>query len=357
MAREKVDAIRKFLLERADKEHTGLIKAAMDEFGISRPTASRHIQYLVDNAMLEAEGPPRARRYSLAISGGRVVELPMGEVRDENLIWRTHLRQHVQDLPKNVVDILQHGATEMINNVIDHSEASTLKVFYGRTALDSEIFVVDDGVGVFEKVKRACELEDTRHALLEISKGKLTTDPDKHSGEGLFFTSRMFTRFVLNSRGLAFMRKMGTDDAWLMEVDDSVALLSGTSVAMKIRHDAKHTAADIFRRFEEGDDAPGFAKTHVPVRLARYDNEQLVSRSQARRVLARFERFAEVMLDFEGVPQIGQAFADEIFRVFALEHPDVDIIPIHMTPEVERMYNRIQAHKFWSDQAGKPTRA
>jgi len=54
----------------------------------------------------------------------------------------------------------------------------------------------------------------------------------------------------------------------------------------------------------------------VPVKLAQYGNDKLVSRSQAKRLLARVELFKVVMLDFTNVPTIGQAFADEIFRVF-----------------------------------------
>lgn len=68
-----------------------------------------------------------------------------------------------------------------------------------------------------------------------------------------------------------------------------------------------------------------------------------MSRSQARRVLARFNRFQEVMLDFKGVPRIGQAFADEIFRVFKNEHPEVAIYPVRTTPDVQAMIDHVRA--------------
>ncbi len=35
----------------------------------------------------------------------------------------------------------------------------------------------------------------------------------------------------------------------------------------------------------------------------------------------RFERFQTVVLDFTGVEEIGQDFADEVFRVFQRAHP------------------------------------
>ncbi|MEK7246505.1 MAG: STAS-like domain-containing protein, partial [Pseudomonadota bacterium] len=50
----------------------------------------------------------------------------------------------------------------------------------------------------------------------------------------------------------------------------------------------------------------------------------------------------EVILDFEGVPQIGQAFADEIFRVFRQDHPGIDIFAIRTNPEVAETIERVQ---------------
>ena len=76
------------------------------------------------------------------------------------------------------------------------------------------------------------------------------------------------------------------------------------------------------------------------MRMAQFGDEQLVSRSQARRLIARFDRFKSVILDFTEVLEIGQAFADEIFRVYATAHPDVELIPQNMTEQVERMWLR-----------------
>ena len=48
------------------------------------------------------------------------------------------------------------------------------------------------------------------------------------------------------------------------------------------------------------------------------------------------------MLDFDQVNSIGQAFADEIFRVFANAHPEVELIPVHAVPEVQQMIRRAE---------------
>jgi hypothetical protein len=110
-------------------------------------------------------------------------------------------------------------------------------------------------------------------------------------------------------------------------------------------HRDNHTARTtrkVFDQFTTDDDFT-FSKTVVPVALAKYGDDNLISRSQAKRLLARIELFRTVLLDFKGVPTIGQAFADEIFRVFASEHPNVELIPIHASSEVRRMIDRVRA--------------
>jgi hypothetical protein len=74
-----------------------------------------------------------------------------------------------------------------------------------------------------------------------------------------------------------------------------------------------------------------------------YGDDNLISRSQAKRLLERFDRFKIVVLDFSGVALIGQAFADEVFRVFKAKHPDVKLIPMNVSPGVQRMISRAEA--------------
>lgn len=66
-----------------------------------------------------------------------------------------------------------------------------------------------------------------------------------------------------------------------------------------------------------------------------------VSRSEAREILENFVQFEEVILDFDKVPTVGQAFADEIFRVFKNKHPKIKIVPANMNESVEFMVKRV----------------
>lgn len=100
---------------------------------------------------------------------------------------------------------------------------------------------------------------------------------------------------------------------------------------------------EVFNRVSTMDREYEFAITHVPVGLAMIGDADLVSRSQGKRLVARFERFREVILDFDGVSRIGQAFADQVFRVFVLDHPEVQLRWFNANPEVTRMIRRAVA--------------
>ena len=86
-------------------------------------------------------------------------------------------------------------------------------------------------------------------------------------------------------------------------------------------------------------------QTIIPVRLVQYGDEKLISRSQAKRLLERVDRFKTVIFDFKEVETIGQAFADEVFRVFKQQHPHIDIIPINANELVMQMINRVESAK------------
>jgi hypothetical protein len=199
------------------------------------------------------------------------------------------------------------------------------------------MLVGDTGVGIFNKIQRELGFANKRDAIFELTKGKLTTDPTRHTGEGIFFASHMFQRFALSSEEMVLVHRDGGRDWFIETADDPIG--KGTYVSMLIDPNTRRTQ-EVFDHYSMPQDDYAFAKTNVIVDLARAKEERLVSRSQGRRLLARFERFRELTLDFEGVDAIGPAFADEIFRVFAREHPHVDIKWIRAGEDVEKMIKR-----------------
>lgn len=315
----------------------GVAPRLVAEFGLSRQAVNGHLQALVRDGLVEAEGSTRARAYRLTALHEAARSYSCQGL-SEDVVWREVVARTVADLPENVRDIWRYGVTEMVNNAIDHAGSKLVHVRARRNALHTDASVADDGEGIFLKIQRVFGLYDPRESILELAKGKLTTDPEHHSGEGIFFASKMFDAFEIRSGRLHFTHGSGDLD----ELPERPENAPGTLVLMRLANDSLRTAKSVFDAFATPEEYT-FAKTLVPVRLAQYEGEKLVSRSQAKRLHQRFEKFRHVVLDFEGVAEIGQAFADELFRVFAAAHPGVRLTPVNMTAPVAQMAARAQA--------------
>lgn len=150
----------------------------------------------------------------------------------------------------------------------------------------------------------------------------------------------MFDRFIILSKGLYFSGHDGSD--YLTDDHSKKRNAEGTWVIMTISKKSTKNILDVFNQFSDPDLDPSFHKTMIRVKLMQFEGQSLMSRSQARRLLARVDHFKEAVLDFEDVVIIGQAFADEIFRVFQNEHPEIMLIPISMHPDVERMIRHVK---------------
>jgi anti-sigma regulatory factor (Ser/Thr protein kinase)/anti-anti-sigma regulatory factor len=332
------EAIRHALVDLIDQGVPDAPKIVAAEFGISRQALNKHVSRLVRDGILRATGSTRARTYALAQQ--EVFEETFKlEGLNEDSVWSRHVRPMLADLAPNAINIWHYGVTEMINNAIDHSGGKKLRVLAVRSALWREVWISDDGIGIFRKIQEALNLDDERHAVVELTKGKLTTDPSHHSGEGIFFTSRMFDTFDVLSGGVHLSHHFGDGFDWVSERKTPA---SGTSVFLRMRDNTRRTAKEVFDQFSGGEDY-GFIRTVVPVRLAQYGDDQLISRSQAKRLMTRVQKFETVVLDFSGVETVGQAFADEIFRVWASQHQGIGLLFTNASPEVSQMIARAKA--------------
>lgn len=285
-------------------------------------------------------GTTRNKRYSLASLVECDLNFEISSQLAEDVIWDREVAPRLGAMADNVKSIWNYGFTEIFNNAIDHSGGTYINVHIAKTAAETEIAILDNGIGIFRKIQNALGLLDERHAVLELAKGKLTTDPSRHSGEGIFFSSRMFDDFAILSGEVYFSHHFGKKEDWIFRSRRDRA---STFVTMRLNNHTSRTTKKVFDRFSSGDDY-GFTKTVVPVELAQYGDSNLVSRSQAKRLLARIEKFKVVVFDFEGVKTIGQAFADEIFRVFPLAHPGIDLEHLNANKEVEKMILRSLHH-------------
>jgi anti-sigma regulatory factor (Ser/Thr protein kinase) len=334
--------IRAFILHTIEDNPDTVGSLTAKRFGISRTTVANYMKRLEREGIITAQGKTTARTYQLCVLAEDCFTIELSQGLSEDAVWQHRVLPLLASVPENIVALCNYGFTEILNNAIDHSGSATADIYIRRTYANITMSIEDHGIGIFERIQRDHKLDDARSALLELSKGKLTSDPERHAGEGIYFTSRMFDTFRILSGKLFYVRSRQIDDGWLIDTEDRKEYHSGTRVSMEISTAATWSPRDVFEKYQ--DDDLRFRKTHVPLSLGNYPGEQLVSRSQAKRVLARFDRFTEVLLDFKGVDYIGQAFADEIFRIFKNNHPEIHIAVMNASDDIQKMIGYVQAN-------------
>ena len=320
--RKRSEDIRAFILEHIAEP--GIAGKIMQQFDITRQAANRHLKSLTGEGSLVSQGKTRKRSYKMAATASRSFDYAITPTLAEDVVWREDIQPVLGNLPDNVTEIWNYAFTEMFNNAIDHSGGSSIHVNVTKSAVGADIYIADNGVGIFRKIQAALDLPDEKQAIFELSKGKLTTDAANHSGQGIFFTSRMVNGFNILSGGVYFSHELGSGLDWMGDRDTHG---EGTAVFLRVDNHTARSVKKVYAKYSVKN-SYGFNKTIVPVKLAKYGTDQLVSRSQAKRVLVRVDQFSQVIFDFTGVDMIGQAFADQIFRVFAAEHPNVELIPM-----------------------------
>ena len=138
----------------------------------------------------------------------------------------------------------------------------------------------------------------------------------------------------------SFEKKLVFDNVGQDIYIKDVKSVQGTKVDFVLNLKSKKKLADIFNQYT--DESFQFSKTGVKVNLY-HQNVDYVSRSQARRILAGLEKFKTIEFDFKDVKTIGQAFADEIFRIWQSVHKDVKFIVKDANENVMIMIKRAQS--------------
>ena len=270
-----------------------------------------------------------------------VLRRSKGELREEDLIYNQYVSKYIVQFPDNIQRIWQYSFMEMMNNAIDHSEAEVVILSIFQNFLTTTIMIDDAGIGIFRKIKDFYGYDSLDDAVNELFKGKLTTDSNNHSGEGIFFTSRVLDRFAAISDGKIFTHDKYSET--IRNLEDTKDLndwkhRKGTLIYMELSNFSKKNLMEVFNMFSNIDG--GFTKTHIPIKNI-YETYP-VSRSQAKRLCHRFDRFQEIELDFDGITEIGQGFAHEIFVVFQNCHKDIKLVPINVSENVGKMINHVK---------------
>lgn len=259
----------------------------------------------------------------------------------EDLVYRTIGEQTkiLQNLPDPVNRRLHYTFTEMLNNAIDHSHSPTVEIVVIRDTQKILFWIVDHGVGVFRSITKRFKLKGTAEAVDLLLLGKATTAPQQHSGEGIYFTAQASDAFRINSFNTKLVVREGQATNNEVSEQDQINYITGSLIRCQINLNSSIRLDKVFNKSTTEDFS--FDTTVVSaLRLA--DDGKLISRSQAKRVVTGWEKFKFVKLDFSGITTIGQAFIDEIFRVWQGQHPNIRIDYTNASDMIKAFIKRAQ---------------
>ncbi len=328
---EKKNSIIMYMLEKIEQKESDISKTVAEKCDISRNTVNEYLKELQEQDII---CKVKRNQYVLNTETYKYhLRRSRGEIDSDTYAYDKFFEQHIKNCTEEARRIWQYSFSEMANNVMDHSNAENLYITVEKNFLSTSVSFVDDGIGIFEKIREHFSLADLDEARCELFKGKLTTDSANHSGEGIFFTSRMMDEFVILSSGKIFRTDKYEED---FNIDTDLPV-SGTCVIMSLSNFTHRRIADIFNQYSSVDG--GFTKTRIPMRNI-FDNAP-VSRSQAKRLYNRLDNFNEVIFDFEGMDWMGQAFAHQLFVVYQNAHPDTILEAVNMSENIEMMYKHV----------------
>jgi anti-sigma regulatory factor (Ser/Thr protein kinase) len=154
---------------------------------------------------LVREGAARATRYRLVEQCWDRTFALAGLEEDRVFAALAEDVPAIASLDSDATQTVGYIVTKLVNNAIDHSSGTKVDVRVRVTGDRLELAIEDDGVGAFAHVRDSLGLEDELAAIEQISKGKTTTDSERHTGEGLFFSSKAVDVFRLESGKFAWI--------------------------------------------------------------------------------------------------------------------------------------------------------
>ncbi len=318
-------------------------KDLAQSFGVSRQYANLIIRKMIKEGLVVKIGSTYSAYYVFPGDAENVAINIKKNLKNENLEEHKVLDDirgklfSVVHFSENIKSVFEYAFSEMLNNAIEHSNSKSIDIEVKKQN-DLMSFAVNDfGIGVFRNVMQKRKLRSELEAIQDLLKGKTTTQPKAHSGEGIFFTSKIADVFILESFGHRLRVDNIIKDIFIEEIKPAK---KGTKVLFSIDKNSKKHLNDIFEKYQEGSVEFGFNKTEIKVKLFILGTIYM-SRSQSRRLLAGLNKFKSIILDFDKVPTIGQAFADEIFRVFLLENPNIKIQAINANKAVQFIIDRV----------------
>lgn len=164
---EQRKSINQYILLKIDEKCDGLSKYVSEAFKISTSTVHNYLKKLIEDGIIVKDGKDK---YSLKTERSFFsVSNSAAKKPTEESVFRNTLMPKITDLPSNVKAIWEYSFTEMVNNAIEHSESDNIWILIEKNALNTSVYIMDDGIGVFRKIQEHFDYDSLDDAVIELS--------------------------------------------------------------------------------------------------------------------------------------------------------------------------------------------
>ena len=327
------DQIKKFILDNLTLHQRDIIQTAIQRFGVSRQAVLKHMHTLIAEKQVVAYGKTRDRFYELRPQVNFSKTIDIDTDFSPEAILKKQILPHFSYLSTNLHEICEFSIEAILNNIVDHADATKLYYKLYLTHKDVHIIISDNGRGLFRHIQSLLKLENTQVAAVEVAKGHVTTDPGYHSGDELNTVIHLFDKVTIDASGksLSFINK--TQD-WTINHSTQQ---QGTRIHLEIETGSQRTCQEIFKKLFNGN----HQSVRIPINLLRVPGSELVnSRAQAQSVLRNISDLKKIEFDFNNIDLIGPAFADELVRKTKAKNQVADIKWINSNKTVDVLMSR-----------------
>jgi len=328
------------------KEEKALSGVQLSEsLGISRQAVNKHLKQLLQNGYLIKEGVTRGALYRIATSEKKIPKkfkksFSLEGLEEDKVFQQINMALNLaRTISPKAFEIAKYAFTEMLNNAIDHSHSERCNVEVNVDEFNFQFMIRDYGIGIFFSIYDKFGLADENTAVGELIKGKTTTMQEKHTGEGIFFTSKAADKMFFRSGRIKLLFDNQKKDIFIEEMKT----IRGTEVFFSVNKRSRKKLEDIFSIFAPEEFDYKFEKTRAMVKLFK---KEYISRSEARRINHGLDKFKVIILDFKGVKIIGQGFADELFRIFMQNYPEIALEIENLKPSLQTIINHVVDNKI-----------
>ena len=312
-----------------------------EKFAISRAMAHKYLKKFIEDGKIEKINKTRNSYYKktskITNNAVYIFKFSVKQDNDENISFQriSELSRLKRIVNKNSYEVANYIITEMINNVLDHSKSVKYKVKLSVDSYKVNCDITDFGIGVFNSIRQKFNLPSDEDAAILLMKGKTTTYSERHTGEGIFFSMKLADSYFVSSGKISLGHYSKENP-----VMKQVRLIRGTKIYFSLSRSSKKGIREVFDEFAGKEFDYKFGKTKVSMSLGK-SVKSLISRSEAKRLMAGAEKFKVVELDFKGINEIGQGFAHEIFGNFKKTHKNIELRIINANNIVKMMIEHV----------------